>query len=1053
MRGVRGLMMVLAAIGVLGGVLFAAAPALALEGFGPLSTFEGGGTPAGSFVPRGIAVDNSAGAFRGDVYVVDTSHNVVDRFSASGIYQAQIVAGFSGPTGVAVDDAGNVYVVDTGNNVVKEFDPVTSLTTPVHEFGTGAGTDALNRPTGVAVDSSGNVYVADTGDNVVKEFNVAEPTKPAVFGERVLSAPKGVAVDPSGNVYVVDVASEVHVFNGLGVAQASLSNPTGSPPDALMVDSSSHEVYAAYDNGIIVSYGSSGNVLAESGPGEISLCETNPFGDGCESGPPSVWGIAVDLATRELYVSNAYLYSQLSTSFAQIVVFQPTVLPDALTRTPASAITATTATVPGEVNPEGTELTGCEFQYGLGASYGQSEPCNQEPSSLTGNALLPVTAHLKGLEPNSIYHYRLVVKTSNGLVSRGGGQTFITPAVPPQIISESTSAVTSGEATLEAQVNPNNEETTYLFEYSAEAVNIGTPTATVVKGATPLSGYGSQSESVATGHVLSLDTTYHYRVIAENVAHEKEAGKIEEFTTVPSPLTGAVTEITATGATFNGTLTPLSAVDAKYSFDYKLVVNGAGCTGENGTTPEPAGTGSGTKVVSTKTSAQSAELQPNAAYSVCLVSSNAFGSEVSLPVGFNTLPAPPKVDGENALVASFAMMLEAQINPNNQETTYIFEYATEGTTGAAPVGTLKGEVTEVAGAKSLSAFGDQTASVSPGVVAPATTYYYRVIAENAQSQAEKKPVEGEVKKFTTPPLPAVSTGEAQDITGGTATLSGTVDPEGAEATYYFAYIDQAGYEKALAGDAQEKANPYAKGETTAPLKVTESGGATYTGTEPQTIPPTLIGGLRPGKTYYYALIAKSVVGTALGSDQILTTPAPTPPVVATEGASAISQNAATIAGTVTTNGLQTNYGFEIGTVVGEYGAATGLGSIGGANTEGVSMTLGELQPATTYYYRVTATNADGTSYGESETFTTPGFPTLLTPQVSPPQIAIPATAFPTDVTESSTPSTKTKAKAKPKTRAQKLTAALKQCHKQPKKSRAKCERQAHAKYGAAKKKK
>jgi len=35
--------------------------------------------------------------------------------------------------------------------------------------------------------------------------------------------------------------------------------------------------------------------------------------------------------------------------------------------------------------------------------------------------------------------------------------------------------------------------------------------------------------------------------------------------------------------------------------------------------------------------------------------------------------------------------------------------------------------------------------------------------------------------------------------------------------------------------------------------------------------------------------------------------------VSTGGMSGISQNAATLSGTVSTNGLQTNYGFEIGT--------------------------------------------------------------------------------------------------------------------------------------------
>ncbi len=289
--------------------------------------------------------------------------------------------------------------------------------------------------------------------------------------------------------------------------------------------------------------------------------------------------------------------------------------------------------------------------------------------------------------------------------------------------------------------------------------------------------------------------------------------------------------------------------------------------------------------------------------------------------------------------------------------------------------------------------------------------------------------------------PVVSTGAAHNLTQTTATLEGTVNPEGMETSYHFAYISEAGYQTALAAHAN---NPYAEGETTTSL----SAGSTE---EPQAVGPILASGLLPDTTYHYTLIAENEDGATVGADRTLTTMPPTPPVAATEGASAITQNAATITGTVTTNGLQTNYGFEIGTEPGTYGPATGLGSIGGALTETVSMTLGELQPATTYYYRVTATSADGTSRGEPATFTTPAFPARLTVPVSPPQIAIPGTVFPTDVTESATPTTKPK--AKPKTRAQKLQNALKQCHRQPKKRRATCERRARAKYGTAKKKK
>jgi hypothetical protein len=183
----------------------------------------------------------------------------------------------------------------------------------------------------------------------------------------------------------------------------------------------------------------------------------------------------------------------------------------------------------------------------------------------------------------------------------------------------------------------------------------------------------------------------------------------------------------------------------------------------------------------------------------------------------------------------------------------------------------------------------------------------------------------------------------------------------------------------------------------------------------------------------------------IGNDATFTTAAAAPPLVSTGGGSNVSQNSATISGTVDPQGLQTSYGFEIGTEPGDYGPATGLGSIGAGTTEeAVSLALQDLQPGTTYYYRLVATNVDGTSYGQDETFTTPGYLNLIMQPATPPLLAIPNIAFPKEE-PGSTPS-------KPSTNAQKLAKALKQCRKKGSKAkRAGCERKARKRYGAVKK--
>jgi len=99
---------------------------------------------------------------------------------------------------------------------------------------------------------------------------------------------------------------------------------------------------------------------------------------------------------------------------------------------------------------------------------------------------------------------------------------------------------------------------------------------------------------------------------------------------------------------------------------------------------------------------------------------------------------------------------------------------------------------------------------------------------------------------------------------------------------------------------------------------------------------------------------------------------PNRPTTKTEAANEVTTSAATMRGTVNPNGLETTYRFEIGTTS-EYGFSVpaedkGIGS--GKSGVEVSEKLVGLKSGTTYHFRVVATNAEGTSYGKDETFTT-----------------------------------------------------------------------------------
>ena len=81
----------------------------------------------------------------------------------------------------------------------------------------------------------------------------------------------------------------------------------------------------------------------------------------------------------------------------------------------ATAITATTATLSGTVNPEGTLLDACRFEYGTDHTYGNAVPCGETPTEIgSGNADVPVHADLTGLRGGSEYRFRLVAYNEFG---------------------------------------------------------------------------------------------------------------------------------------------------------------------------------------------------------------------------------------------------------------------------------------------------------------------------------------------------------------------------------------------------------------------------------------------------------------------------------------------------------------------------------------------------------------------------------------------------------------------------------------------------------------
>ncbi len=102
--------------------------------------------------------------------------------------------------------------------------------------------------------------------------------------------------------------------------------------------------------------------------------------------------------------------------------FQPTVFTGA-----ADALQPTSAEVQASVNPKGSAVSTCTFQYGPSAALGSEAGCTLGQGLL---GRLPARAQLSGLAPGTTYYYRVFAANAGGS-AQGAAHTFTTAPAPP----------------------------------------------------------------------------------------------------------------------------------------------------------------------------------------------------------------------------------------------------------------------------------------------------------------------------------------------------------------------------------------------------------------------------------------------------------------------------------------------------------------------------------------------------------------------------------------------------------------------------------------------
>lgn len=225
-----------------------------------------------------------------------------------------------------------------------------------------------------------------------------------------------------------------------------------------------------------------------------------------------------------------------------------------------------------------------------------------------------------------------------------------------------------------------------------------------------------------------------------------------------------------------------------------------------------------------------------------------------------------------------------------------------------------------------------------------TTYYFRAFIKEANNY-----LYDDVRNAVIPAIPPSGTSMAAgNISESSATLNGSVNPNGCPVNVSFEYGETTSY-----------------GKTATPTQSILNGNS---GTSVSVV----LASLSPNTVYHFRVTATSAGGTAYGEDMTFRTKINlVAPVVISATATNINNSSATLNASVNPNGSATKVTFEYGTTF-LYGTMTDVSadSVKGFVPSNLSAELTGLTPGQLYHFRIKAVSAGGTANSDDVTFTT-----------------------------------------------------------------------------------
>jgi sugar lactone lactonase YvrE len=826
------------------GLALACLPAKAQTNFGSINVGASATATATLTIPEAATLGSVSVVSQGATGL-DFTNAGGDSCAAGTVYaagqtctvQVSFKPAFAGPR------YGAILLLDGSGNLVASSLLVGTGTGPQIAFGPGTASAidlmvngiAFKNPFGLAVDGKGDLFIADNDNARVVEIPAGNGAPIAIdpmIGGSGFSHPGGVAVDGAGNVYISDLdrnfVVEIPVTGGAPIVINPTVNGTSLHyPCGMVVDTAGNLYIADVDNARVIEVPAGGGAptaidplvdgeklsypvtLALDGAGNLYIADLFanrvvevPAGGGTPTAiDPSVngtsldfpYGIAIDAADN-LYIADAE---------NRVVVVPPN------GGTP-SALTPTT-NGEGLNDPIGIALTGAGDLF--------------IADSLNNRVVQVVRS-----QPPAINFAAAAVGSTSSdspqiVDVENIGNAALSLAVPssgnnPAISANFTLASGSGSDCALLTANSSQPgslaagascELPISFQPAVSGTVYGTLALTDSNLNAAAPGYATQAIALSGAAPVVALTTASLSFSSQQVQTSSASQQVTLTNSGSASLN--ITNVVVTGSNASSFAFPNSCGTS--------LAAGATCVIQGHFTPAAAGPMTATIAITDNAS--------NSPQTVGLTGTGVY------PVSLTVTPSAPSITTAQALTVTVAVSgVNGEPVPTGSAMVTIGSYSSTATLAA----------------------GSATIDVPAGALATGTDNIAAAYTPDSTSIAIYAGGTGQSSVTVTAAQSASAPGSVTDvatsITSFAATLAGTVNPNGADTHFMFAY----GTSSTLSGAAQTPSQDL--GSTPGTDAVSAS-----------------LTGLTPSTTYYYQVIAQNSVGTTSGSIfSFTTTPAP-----------------------------------------------------------------------------------------------------------------------------------------------------------------------------------